>query len=112
MKVDMKAAEKTEKDESQAAMKSHLLHESTRATLDISATRLAMVTSESIKVMMEWYNLMAKICFWSYNYQHFNGGTLPLWCYGDSLLGEKLESAGGSIADMAFGKFFGDTTLE
>ena len=52
---------------------------------------LWMFPTEATQLGMDWFNFLAKISYFRFNYRHFHCSSSPAWTEQDSLVAERLE---------------------
>ena len=54
---------------------------------------------------LPWFNLLAKLAYFRYNYRHFHCKSSPAWTEEDSLLAERLDDIrAGLVPDSGCGE--------
>ena len=56
-----------------------------------------MFPQEARRMSLSWFNLLAKLAYFRYNYRHFHCTTSPVWTEEDSLLAERLGDIRASL---------------
>lgn len=52
---------------------------------------LNLFPSQARGISVEWFQLLANLAFLRVNFLHYNRGSLPPWCKGDSVLKHSLD---------------------
>ena len=61
------------------------------------ASLKGMFPQEARRMSMPWFNLLAKLTYFRYNYRHFHCKASPAWTEEDSLLAERLDDIRASL---------------
>ena len=56
-----------------------------------------MIPREAKRMSPSWFNLLAKLAYFRYNYRHFHCKSSPAWTEEDSLLAERLDDIRASL---------------
>ena len=56
-----------------------------------------MFPPETRRMSLSWFDLLAKLAYFRYNYRHFHCKTSPVWTEEDSLLAERLGDIRASL---------------
>ena len=56
------------------------------------ASHKEMIPDGARVVSIDWFTMLAKLCFLRFNYRHFHMRLMPTWTENDSRLCERVEN--------------------
>ena len=68
----------------------------------LRASLKGMFPTEVRHMSLQWFNLLAKLTYFRYNYRHFHAKAMPSWTDMDSLLAERIEDMRGALCHAWF----------